>query len=452
VQNPVRTSTPGPPDPPSSPVYTSSPDPEPQATFREILGNREYRALLGSSGLSWIGDYLAKAAVAVLVYQQTASVVTAAATFAVSFAPWLLLGPVLSAVAERYPYRTVMITSDLARMVLIALVALPNLPIPVLIGLLFLTALGNPPYDSSRSAMLPTILRGDRLVLGLSLNIGLGQACQMLGYLAGGLLAAFSPRTALLVDSATFLLSALLLMAFVKHRPAATAGMPRRNLLRETSDGFRVVFGTPVLRGVSAIVFTSMLFGVLPEGLAAVWASDLAPTDGSGRGLTQGLIMMAHPAGVVIGGIAINRLVKPAVRRKLIRPFALLAPLTLVPAVLDPPLAGVCLMAAACGFFQAGMIPAANGLFVQALPNIYRARAFGVMQSGMQLIQGGAVLAAGALVVAVQMRLSVVVGLWSLGAALLVLIALAAWPPPDQFTQAIARARALNEAATAPVV
>ena len=49
------------------------------------------------------------------------------------------------------------------------------------------------------------------------------------------------------------------------------------------------------------------------------------------------------------------------------------------------------------GFAVAAMLPATNGLFVQALPNEFRARAFGVMQAGTQLFQGGAVLVTGAL-------------------------------------------------------
>ena len=62
---------------------------------------------------------------------------------------------------------------------------------------------------------------------------------------------------------------------------------------------------------------------------AAEWVGtkltfDLTPDGGgSGRGFAQGLIMMSHPAGVVIGGLAIGRLVKPTVRRKLIRPLQL---------------------------------------------------------------------------------------------------------------------------------
>ena len=57
----------------------------------------------------------------------------------------------------------------------------------------------------------------------------------------------------------------------------------------------------------------------------------------------------------------------------------------------------VALLAAVCGFAVAGLLPVANGLFVQALPDGYRARAFGVMATGVQVIQGGAVLVTGLL-------------------------------------------------------
>ncbi|MEU8007372.1 MFS transporter [Catellatospora sp. NPDC049111] len=440
VHHPARTNTPPPNDPPGSP-------PEHRATFGEVLAIREYRGMLGASVLSWIGDYLAKAAVTTLVYEQTQSAGMAAATFAISFAPWVLLGPMLAAVAERYPYRTVMIISDLARMVLIGLVAVPGLPIPVLIGLLFLTALGNPPYEAARSALYPAILAGDRLVVGISLNLSAGQAAQIGGYLAGGLLAAMNPRLSLLLDAGTFALSALLLTFVVRHRPAVGDPAARRNLVRETAEGFGVVFGIPALRAIALLVFSVTLFAIVPEGLAAVWAHHLEPGGEAERGFAQGMIMLANPAGYVLGGIVIGRFTAPHLRRLLIRPLALLTPIMLVPALLNPSLYAVCLMAAACGFCLAGMLPAINGLFVQALPNVYRARAFGVMQGGMQIMQGSAVLITGML--ASHWPLHQVIGLWSVAGVVLVLVALSAWPAQERFTAAIERARRLNEAPVA---
>ncbi len=193
------------------------------ATFREVFGEPEYRALYAASTLSWIGDYIARAAITVLVYQQTNSVGWSAAAFAVSYLPWLLGGPLLSTLAERYPYRRVMIACDLVRMGLIALVAIPGLPVGAMLLLVFLTTLANPPSQAARSALLPLILPGDRVVLGLSINQSTGQAAQVVGYAAGAGLAAVNPRAAILLDALTFLASALIIRFGVKARPSAMA-------------------------------------------------------------------------------------------------------------------------------------------------------------------------------------------------------------------------------------
>ncbi|HCU52436.1 MAG TPA: MFS transporter, partial [Micromonosporaceae bacterium] len=107
------------------------------------------------------------------------------------------------------------------------------------------------------------------------------------------------------------------------------------------------------------------------------------------------------------------------------------------------------LMGVALGACIAGVLPAANGLFVQALPNTHRARAFGVVQSGMQLLQGGSVVAVGYLA-RPPTELPTVVGWWSLATvALMVVTAGLLWPHRDRFTAAIERAQRVNEAPAA---
>src|SRR5919204_6910535 len=91
------------------------------ATFRGVLANSEYRSIYLASALSWFGDAIARAAVTALVYRTSNSVVLSAATFAISYLPWLGIGPVLTALAERYPLRRVMVACDVARMVTMGL-------------------------------------------------------------------------------------------------------------------------------------------------------------------------------------------------------------------------------------------------------------------------------------------------------------------------------------------
>lgn len=416
------------------------------ATFGQVLANPEYRALYGASVCSWIGDYLAKAAVTALVYRQTGSVVTSAATFAISFLPWIVGGPVLAALAERYPHRRIMVTADLSRLVLIACVAIPGLPIPAMLGLLFCTSLLNPPFDAARSALLPRILSGDRYVVALSLQTSTNQMAQLTGYLGGSALAGLDPRMALLIDAGTFGVSALMIGFAVDPRPAVLRPEQRTRLLRETAEGFRVVFGNPALRAIALVVLVVNLFSAPPEGLAASWAGELQP-DLTRRGFEQGLIMMATPLGFFVGSLVIGRLVLPDTRRRLIRPFSILAPITLIPALANPNAYLAAGLAAACGVCVAGLMPASNGLFVQALRREYRARAFGIMQSGLQIVQGLGVLLVGA--VATRHAVHTVIGEWSVLGAIAMIAIGTAWPSRDTFSGAIADAARANAAAEA---
>jgi MFS family permease len=422
-------------------VPDERPSVEGPATFREVLAQREFRAVLTAGTLSWVGDYVAKAAVTLLVYQQTRSVALSAAAFAVSYLPWLVGGPLLAALAERHPYRRVMVTCDVIRMMLMVLIALPGLPVPVLLMLLFTTTLANPPSQAAKSALMTQILAGDRLVVGLSMNSSIGQAAQVVGYLFGAAAASIDPTVALLFNAATFGISALLLRFGVRDRPAAMTAAHRSHLLRETAEGFGIVFRTPVLRAIAVLVFSAMLFSIVPEGLAAAWANRDAQSD-MAVGTAQAVIMVASPVGFILGGLLVSRLCAPARRLTLMRPLAVLAPLALVPALLDPPPLVVALLAAVCGFAVAGMLPMANGLFVQALPNGFRARGFGVMATGVQVIQGVAVLITGAL--AEQFPLPVVVGVWSAAGVLLMTVAALRWPDKQTVDAAIAAASAAN--------
>jgi MFS family permease len=399
---------------------------------------REFRALYLASAISWLGDYLARAAITVLVYQQTESVLLSAASFAVSYLPWILGGPVLATLAERYPYRRVMILSDLIRMVLIGVLAMPGLPVAVTLVVLFLAMLANPPTQAARSALMPLLLSRDKLVVGLAVNTSTSQAAQIVGYLAGAALAAsVNPQSALALDALTFGVSAVLIATGVRERPPAVDAGHRNHLLRETGEGFRLVFGDRVLRSVAVLVFALMLFAIVPEGLAAAWAAETNPQPDS-RGLAQGLIMAANPVGFILGGLLIGRFVSPANRRRLIRPFAVIAPLALVPALTAPPAPVVALMALVSGFAVAGLMPTLNGMFVLALRHGFRARAFGVMQGGLQLTQGCAVLITGLL--ADRFPLPRVVGLWSVGGTLLMLMVVSRWPSDSAFNAAITAA------------
>jgi predicted MFS family arabinose efflux permease len=398
-------------------LYVAVPDKP--ATYREVFAVAEYRVLFAAGGLSWVGDYFAKVAISVLIFSDTGSVLLAAAGFATSYLPWVAGGPVLAALAERYPYRRVMLACDASRTVLVALMALPGVPLPALLLLLLASSLLTPPFQAARSAMVSQLLTGDRYVIGVSLQNMVFQGAQVAGYAAGGVIAAVDTRAALLVNAATFGASALLLWCGVRPRPSAATGTRRGSLLEETGEGVRLVFGHPVMRPIAIVVFCVVGVAIVPEGLAAAWSAEVG-----GGSRTTGLLMAAMPIGNVAGTVIV-RLTRPDRRLRLIRPMLLACPLLLVPALAGPPSVVVFLLVFAAGVANTVILPL-NGLFVQVLPDTFRARAFGVMQGGMQVTHAAAVLATGA--VAEYLPVSVVVGLWSLCGLAVTVAALRTWP------------------------
>lgn len=401
-----------------------------RTSYGSVLADREYRVIFAASGLSWIGDYLARAAVTLVVYSITQSAAQAALTFAISFLPWLAGGPVLAALAERYPLRRVMVFCDLARAVLIGCVIIHGMPVWGMWLLLFAAALLNPPFDASRSALLSHVLSGDRYVLATSIQSTSQQFALLVGYGPGPALAAYKPWLALLLDSATFLASAVLIWTGVHHRQAFAAERERKRLLSETADGFRYILASPVLRSVALVVMLLVAVTNVPEGLAIGWASRL-PHPAGGIALAQALIMGSNPVGQLVGSFAVNRLVPPDRRAPLLPVLAVLGPLALVPALAHPNVPVIALCAMVSGFATGALLPNAIGIFARVVISTFRARVFGVMQTSVVLSQAVGILATGDL--ADRYDLPTVVGLWSaVGTLAMLLVCVTLWPRPER--------------------
>lgn len=371
--------------------------PPEQATFGEVFAVREFRPLFGTLLLSTIGDELARVALTVLVYQRTSSPLLAAVTFGISYLPWVLGGPLLSTLADRLPRHRVLIATDVIRAVLVAAMAVPGTPLPVLLALLLLVALCAPPFESARSALIADVVTGDRYAVATSLtNISL-QLAQVIGFVGGGaLIATLQPSVALLVDAATFVVSAVWLSAGLQRRPAPDADGPH-SLWRDTVGGLRLIARSPRLRAIVGLLWIATLFIYAPEGVAAPLVSRLGDSSAG-----VGLLLAANPLGVTVGGLAIARMVRPDRRERLI-PGLVVASLVFVLAAgavghLAPAgtatLAGVVGLMFLAGLASAWFIPL-NVSFVQAVPAAFRGRAFGVAVAGLSGFQGIGILLAG---------------------------------------------------------
>jgi MFS family permease len=363
----------------------------PRATYRDVFAVREFRVLWSSVVLSNAGDRLALVALTLLVYDRTRSPLLAALVYAAGYLPWVIGGLFLAEVADRRPRRSVMVVCDAARAVLVAAMVIPHVPIAVLVALLFAATMFAPPFESARASIVPDILTGERYVLGTAVLQTTSLAAQVLGAAGGGVAVAFiGVRPSLAVDSATFVLSGLLIAFGTRARPAAAAPSSLQpSPLVRMRDGFRLVFGDPALRTLLLFGWL-VIFYIIPEGIAAPYAARLG-----GGSIATGLVIASTALGTMIAMPLFSRFVRPRQRINWMGPLAILTCGSLVLTALHPGLAaslGVFTLSAAFGVYQ----NAANTAFVMRVPNERRAQAFGIATMGVIVGQGVAFVAAGA--------------------------------------------------------
>ena len=391
-------------------------------SYRSVLAERQFRALLTAESLSVVGDQVARIAVALLVLDRSGSAFAASATYAASYLTWLVGGPFLSAVADRFSRQRTLVVCDVLRMVLIASLAVPDVPLWAVFTVLVLVGLLAPPFDAARASLVVDLLPGDRYVVGNALTNAVGQAGQLVGFVAGGaLVGLIGVSGALLADAATFGASAVLLATRVSELPRGGEVLPAPgSRAAELVAGFSTIAGDARLRTLLAWGLLSASAVIATEGLAAA----IAKQDGHGA-FVAGVLTAAVPAGFLLGSWAVLRV--PAARRERLFPSMVAAscvPLLLTPFVEDVVLLTVLWVTAGVG--NAVQL-VANSSFVQAVPAHLRGRAFGVAAALLMAVQGVLLLAVGALAEATGPRVPVAV----VAAATLVLVpALALLSPP----------------------
>ena len=359
------------------------------ATFAEVFRVSEFRVFWLAQALSVAGDRLALVALTVLVFDRTHSPLLTAAAYAAGFLPWLVGGVLFGAVADRWPRREVMVGCDLARAVLVAVMVLPGVPLPALVGLLAVVTSLAPPFEAARSSLLPDILDGDRYPVGLAVVQTTFRSAMVLGYAAGGIaVAVIGSRSALALDAATFAASAALVRWGIRARPAA-ARRTARSLGAEIAAGVRLVVTDRALRTLMLLGWLVAFYAV-PEAVAAPYASELG-----GGAAAIGLILAASAFGYVLAAPVFMRLVAPPQRLATMGPLAVATCAVLTLCLARPPLAVVLVILAvsgACGVYQI----AANAAFMTRVPAAQRGQAFGLAMSGIVAGQGIAFVLAGA--------------------------------------------------------
>jgi len=177
------------------------------------LVHRPFRWLFAGKVVSNLGDWLdLLALLTLLLYRWNLGPAAWGAYLTAMTLPFALFGPVAGVWVDRLPRRTVMIACDLARAVIVlGLIWAPNLP--TVLALVFVKSIFSTFFTPAQQATIRTTVSADNLTAANSLSQLADNAARLLGPGIGGLVVAVSgPHGAFVADSASFLLSALLLV------------------------------------------------------------------------------------------------------------------------------------------------------------------------------------------------------------------------------------------------
>ncbi|MEC3980847.1 MFS transporter [Amycolatopsis sp. H20-H5] len=371
-----------------------------------VFGQAQFRILWAAAVTSIVGDQLARVALSLLVFARTGSAAATAGTYALTTIPALVSGVLLSGLADRWPRRSVMVTADAVRAVLVAAMAIPDVPLGVLAGLLVLVQLAEAPFAAAQGAVLPDLL-GGRYEAGQTVMLITHQTCLVGGFAGGGLLASWlGPNVALAVDASTFAVSGALLRVGIGRYPVEAVAAAVR--LRVELAGWLVRVG----RGAGLVARDRRLrmlmslgwlatFTVVPEGLAVVFTTQA----GLGTGWV-GVLLAAEPAGAVAGAVLL-RLVPRTIRLRMLGVLAVGTSLPLLGYATAPGVAVALALLVVSRLCSAYQVSAAS-TFVQALGF---ARAGLIAGQGIGVAAGGVIAqAAGSATIAIAIALAGVAG------------------------------------------
>jgi len=252
--------------------------------YRNLLANRNYSALLIGQFVSFFGDRINYLALVGLVAAETAAFTTADSSLELSkisilmFLPALTLSPMSGVFIDRWNTKKVLVLTDLARALVVALIPLTRAafqsPVPAYGVILLLYAL-NAFFLPARSSIMPELVEKKELLPANSLTIfGMILATIFGSFLGGMIVSGWGWKVAFYLDSASYLFSVAALACISYHRPPGYArsrgsAVQRRGgngsaFLSELREGWKLILS---LRDVRSVMILLVAFWIVGASL-----------------------------------------------------------------------------------------------------------------------------------------------------------------------------------------
>jgi MFS family permease len=241
--------------------------------MRHVLAHREPRLLLIGQTTSFFGDAVANIALTLLILDTThhaSALGWFAAARTIPLLVFILFGGVI---VDRVPRRALLLISDLGRLfvllVVIGLLIAHHLTYSELIVLAVIFGSADAVFMPAFTAIVPDITPEHLLTsFNAGRTAGITLASGLIGPVVGGFLTSVSSVLALTVDAATFVVSALCLLAL---SPVGKVERQKTAIVHDIAAGIRYVRSQAWLGGtlVSLTLLNAFVFS--PVSIAALF-------------------------------------------------------------------------------------------------------------------------------------------------------------------------------------
>ncbi len=312
-----------------------------------------------------------------LAYGMTGSVELLSFIFVLQLLPRIVLAPITGVLADRVDRRRLMLGADLGRAGLVALLPFTQQAWQVAV-LAALVAIGNAVARPAELAAVPMVVPVSQLVPALSATQVANSVVRVVGpALAGGIISLYGPGPAFGAQALCFMVSAAVLFRLAlppveREQSQVTGALATAR--REISDGLRIVWQNPIVRGTAAVealwqcAFATLIVTVL---IYVEQTLRLGPDAAS----AYSLIMAAFAGGAAIGAL-VARPVERRIGRPRLMAIGYLAPLMLVPAAFTPPFPVFFACWLVLGFTDAWAVIAMQSYLAEAVPDAMRGRVY----------------------------------------------------------------------------
>ena len=277
---------------------------------QEPLGPN-YRKLWVASAVSNLGDGVRLTALPLMAAEITRDPAKIAAIDFASTLPWFLFALLAGAFVDRVDRRNAMGVANIIRAILVGALALSvlsdNATMVLLYVVAFLLGCAETVFDNASQAILPRLVRKDQLERA---NGRMYAAEMISNQFAGPPLGAFlfvaAAATPFFLDSASFLIAALLILSFSgSFKTERDEAAPKTTMRQDIAEGLRWLWNHRLLRTLAICLGTWNAMSTATFSTFVLFALQILDVSQVGFGF----ILTTFTIGSVIGSLIATRIV-----------------------------------------------------------------------------------------------------------------------------------------------